>query len=51
MLLGVLIYQAIGLIPLLGWIFKFIFFLPALGVMSHLVFLGIKDKTAPQFKY
>lgn len=37
-LLGVLIYQVIGLIPLLGWIFKFAFLLAALGALSHSVY-------------
>lgn len=37
-LLGVLLYQVIGLIPFLGWIFKFIFFLSGLGALSHLVY-------------
>ncbi len=46
-LLGVLIYQAIGLIPIFGWIFKFVFFLSALGALSHLFYLRSKEKRSP----
>jgi cytoskeletal protein CcmA (bactofilin family) len=40
--LGVLIYQVIGLIPLFGWIVKFVFFLAALGAVTHLLYLRLK---------
>lgn len=42
-LLGVLMYQVIGLVPLLGWIIKFVFFLSALGALSRLVYLRMKE--------
>ncbi len=44
-LLGVFLYQIIGLIPVLGWIFKFVFFLSALGTLSHLIYLRFSEKT------
>ncbi len=44
-LLGVLIYEVLGLIPLLGWIFKCVFFLSALGALSHLIYLGLNEKS------
>jgi hypothetical protein len=34
-LAGVLAYQVIGLLPLLGWLFKLVFILTALGALSH----------------
>jgi cytoskeletal protein CcmA (bactofilin family) len=43
-LLGVLIHQVIGLVPFLGWVFKFVFFLAALGALSHLVAKALKGK-------
>lgn len=46
-LLGVFVYQVFGLIPVLGWIFKFVFFLSALGSLSHLIYLRLTDKSAP----
>ncbi len=46
-LAGVVIYQLIGLIPFLGWIFKFVFFLAALGALSHLVYSVKNDGSAP----
>ncbi len=42
-LLGVFIYQIIGLIPGVGWIIKFVFFLSALGAMSHLVYMRLSE--------
>jgi cytoskeletal protein CcmA (bactofilin family) len=41
-LAGVVTYQVIGLIPFLGWLFKFVFFLAALGALSHRLY-SIKD--------
>lgn len=46
-LLGVLIYQVIGLIPFLGWIFKFVFFLSALGALSHAGYTRFRQKPVP----
>jgi cytoskeletal protein CcmA (bactofilin family) len=37
-LIGVTVYTVAGLIPFLGWLFKFAFFLAALGVMSRIVY-------------
>ncbi len=45
-LLGVFLYQIIGLIPLLGWVFKFVFFLSALGTLSHLIYLRFSERTS-----
>lgn len=44
-LLGILIYHVIGLIPFLGWIFTFVFFLAGLGSLVHLVYLTAGEKT------
>ncbi len=35
---GVLVYQVLGLIPFLGSLFKLVFFLAALGALSHSVY-------------
>ncbi len=45
--LGVFLYQIIGLTPLLGWVFKFVFFLSALGALSRLMYLRFNERTAP----
>jgi cytoskeletal protein CcmA (bactofilin family) len=42
-LAGVLVYQVLGLIPFLGWIFKFLFFLTALGALCHAVY-SVRDR-------
>ncbi len=47
-LLGVLIYEVIGLIPFFGWIFKLVFFLTALGALAHLLNLRLRtDRAVP----
>lgn len=46
-LAGVVLYQVIGLIPFLGWLFKFVFFLTALGALSHRVY-SIKEGGSSQ---
>ncbi|OGW38587.1 MAG: hypothetical protein A2010_07410 [Nitrospirae bacterium GWD2_57_9] len=46
-LAGVLVYQVLGLIPLLGWIFKLVFLLCALGSLSHLTYRDLKTASAP----
>lgn len=46
-LLGVLVYQVIGLIPFFGWMLKFLFFLSALGALSHLIYVRMKEVSAP----
>lgn len=46
-LLGVLIYQVIGLIPFIGWIFKFVFFLSSLGALSHMTYNSLAARSAP----
>ncbi len=45
-LLGVFLYQMIGLIPVLGWIFKFVFFLSALGTLSHVIYLRFSERSS-----
>ncbi len=35
---GVVVYQILGLIPFIGWLFKFVFFLAALGALSHSIY-------------
>ncbi len=45
-LAGVMLYQVIGLIPFLGWLFKFAFFLAALGSLSHLVYSAKDNRSA-----
>lgn len=44
-LLGVLIYQVIGLVPLFGWIIKFLFLLAALGSLSRFLYLRMNNAT------
>ncbi len=46
-LLGVFLYQIIGLIPVLGWIFKFAFILLALGMLSHVIYLRFNERSSP----
>jgi hypothetical protein len=46
-LLGVLLYQVLGLLPFLGWILKFIFFLSALGALSQYLSRSLKEKPSP----
>jgi cytoskeletal protein CcmA (bactofilin family) len=45
-LLGVFLYQIIGLIPVVGWIFKFVFFLLALGTLSHVMYLRFNERSS-----
>lgn len=45
-LLGVLVYQVIALVPFFGWIFKFVFFLAALGALSHAGYSHFRQKQA-----
>lgn len=40
-LLGVFLYEILGLIPVLGWLMKFVFFLSALGTCSHFIYTGL----------
>jgi len=46
-LLGVFLYQIAGLIPVLGWLFKLVFFLTALGTLSHLVYMRLREMSSP----
>jgi cytoskeletal protein CcmA (bactofilin family) len=41
-LLGVFIYQIVGLVPVLGWLVTFAFFLSGMGAFSHLIYTGFK---------
>ncbi len=45
-LLGVFLYQVIGLIPVLGLIFKCVFFLSALGTLSHVMYLRFNERSS-----
>ena len=40
-LLGVTVYTVAGLIPLVGWLFKLVFFLTAFGVISRKVYAAV----------
>jgi cytoskeletal protein CcmA (bactofilin family) len=43
-LLGVFVHQVIGMVPFVGMIFKFVFFLSALGALSHIMYSAINAR-------
>jgi hypothetical protein len=43
LLFGITVYHAVGLIPVVGWIFRFLFFLAGLGTLSELSYRALKE--------